>query len=218
MTVLAALVAALVVLLALAQVLLPRIAASTISSRVGRYGSVESVSVSAWPAVELLWGDADSVAVRAGNLTLSPGQAGKLLSESRGVGSVDVHADSVRVGTLQVEDATLTKREGHLRAEGAVTGADVTAALPPGFGVKLLRSAGGEVEVEASGGLFGVDASVPAVALASEGRLVAHPVGLLIEALQLTLFADPHVYVEGVGASAEGATGGYRLSMDGRLR
>ena len=42
--------------LALAQVLLPRIAASRISSRVGRYGTVQSVSVKAWPAVELLWG------------------------------------------------------------------------------------------------------------------------------------------------------------------
>ena len=39
-----------VLVLALAQVLLPRIAASRISSRVGRYGSVESVSVRAWPA------------------------------------------------------------------------------------------------------------------------------------------------------------------------
>ena len=53
-------------LLVLAQLLLPRIAASRISSRVGRYGTVQSVSVSAWPAVELLWGHADSVRVKAG--------------------------------------------------------------------------------------------------------------------------------------------------------
>ena len=61
-----------VLLLALAQLLLPRIAASRISSRVGRYGKVQSVSVSAWPALKLLWGKADSAQVRAGSLSLSP--------------------------------------------------------------------------------------------------------------------------------------------------
>ncbi len=70
--------------LALAQLLLPRIAAERISSRVGRYGSVESVSVSAWPAVKLLWGSVDSVRVRARHLSLSPAQAAKLLWEARG--------------------------------------------------------------------------------------------------------------------------------------
>ena len=61
--------------LALAQLLLPRIAASRICSRVGRYGQFDSVSVSAWPAVELLWGSADSVQVQAGSLALNPAQA-----------------------------------------------------------------------------------------------------------------------------------------------
>ena len=42
--------------LVLAQLFLPRIAASRIASRVGRYGTVQSVSVKAWPAVKLLWG------------------------------------------------------------------------------------------------------------------------------------------------------------------
>ncbi len=46
-----------------------------------------------------------------------------------------------------------------------------------------------------------------------------HPLGFLLEGLQLTLFADPHVYVEGVGASAvagpAGGVAGYRLTMLG---
>jgi len=76
--------------LALAQVLLPGIAADRIGSRVRRYGSVQSVSVTAWPAVKLLWGDADSVKVRARNLSLSPRQAAGLLWEGRGAGSIDM--------------------------------------------------------------------------------------------------------------------------------
>ena len=63
--------------LALAQVLLPRIAASRISSRVGRYGKVQSVSVSAWPAVELLWGSVDSVRVAAGEPRAEPRAGGE---------------------------------------------------------------------------------------------------------------------------------------------
>jgi hypothetical protein len=85
--------------------------------------------------------------------------------------------------------------------------------------VRLLHSEGGRVEVQATGGLFGVDASVNAVAYASEGKLVARPQGFLVQALKLTLFSDPRVYVEGVGASVDGEHPlSYRLTMSARLR
>jgi LmeA-like phospholipid-binding len=213
-----ALVGGLALLFVLAQVLLPRIAASRISSRVGRYGKVRSVSVSAWPALELLWGHADSVRVSASSLALSTAQLGGLLWEGRGASSLQVSADSVRLGTLTVSDASLAKHGSSLSAHALVSEADIKAALPPGFGVRLLRSESGEVEVQASGGLFGVGASVNAVAGASEGKLVAHPLGFLLEGLRLTLFADPHVYVEGVGASvASEQPLTYRLTMSARL-
>lgn len=206
-------------LLALAQALLPHIAASTISARVGRYGGVRSVSVSAWPAVELLWGSADSVRVKARSISIEPAQAAKLLSESGGVSRMDLYAQRVTVGGLSVTNARLRQRGRSLSAEGDVGEAAVRAVLPQGFDVRLLRSGGGRVEVQASGGLFGVGASVDAVALAREGKLVAHPLGLLVEGLQLTIFADPRIYVEGVGASVlSGSPLGYRLTMRARLR
>jgi hypothetical protein len=206
------------VALALAQVILPRLAASRISSRVSRYGAVQSVSVSAWPAVELLWGDAGSVEVRVKSISLSPSQAAKLLWEARGVASMDVSADSVQVGSLGLSDATLRKRDSALTAQALASAADVQAALPAGFGVSLLRSERGEVEVRATGALFGVGASVNALATAKDGVLVAHPLGFLVEGLQLTLFSDPHVYVEGVGASVQsGQPLVYRLTMSAKL-
>jgi hypothetical protein len=208
-----------VLVLALAQVLLPRIAASRISSRVGRYGQVEGVSVSAWPAVELLWGSVDSVRVRARRLAVSPAQAAKLLWEGRGAAKMDLTAASLQVGPLRLSDARLRKRGSALSAEARASEGDVKAALPPGWEVTLLNSRGGEVEVRASGGLFGVGASVDAVALASEGRLVAHPLGPLLEGLQLTLFSNRHVHVQGVGARLEsGPPPAYRLSMTASLR
>jgi hypothetical protein len=208
-----------VLVLALAQLILPRIAASRISSRVGRYGTVDSVSVSAWPALELLWGHVGSVRVKVNSIALTPAQAAGLLWEARGVASMDVSAESVQLESLRLSDASLSKRGSALTGQALTSEADVKAALPAGFGVQLVRSEDGEVEVQATGGLFGVDASVNAVAGASDGKLVAHPRGFLLNALQLTLFSDPHVYVEGVGASVESRQPlEYRLTMTARLR
>jgi len=215
----AGLAGATVLVLALAQVVLPRLAASRVSSRVGRYGTVQSVSVSAWPAVELLWGHVDSIHVKAKSLALSPAQAASLLWEARGTASMDLSAASVRLGSLRLSDPRLHKRGSALSAQALVSEADVKAALPAGFGVRLLRSEGGEVEVQATGALFGLGASVNAMAGASDGKLVAHPLGFLLEGLQLTLFSNPHVYVEGVGASVASAQPpSYRLTMSASLR
>lgn len=207
------------VLLALAQLLLPRIAANRVSARVGRYGSVTSVSVSAWPALKLLWGDADSVHVRARSLSLKPAQVAKLLWEGRGAASLQISAQSLQLGKLRLSDAALSKHGHALSASGLASEAAVRAALPAGFGVTLLSSGGGQVEVRASGGLFGVGASVDAVAFAHEGRLLAHPLGFLIEGLQLTLFSDEHVHVSGVAAVVVSAQPrAYRLALAATLQ
>jgi hypothetical protein len=213
-------VGVLVALLALCQAVLPSLAASRISSRVGRYGSVASVSVSAWPAVELLWGHAGSVRVRAKRLSLSAAQAASLLWEGRGMASMDLSAESLQLGSLHVTGASFQKRGSALHAQAHASEADVRNALPAGVvGMRLLRSERGQVEVQATGSLFGVRASMDAVALASNGKLVARPQGFLVSGLHLTLFSDPHVWVQGVGASAYGdGPTSYVLSMDARLR
>jgi len=206
----------LVVLLALAQLLLPRLAASRISSKLSRYGSVAHVSVSAWPAVELLWGDAGSVSVRARRLSLAPAQAASLLWEGRGVGKLEMSAQALRLGSLTLTGARLSGHGGQLEASARTTQAAAEAALGAGIGVRLLSSSGGRVRVEVSGSLFGVGAALPAVAEADHGALVAHPEGLL-EGFRLTLFSDRHVHVEGVEAAQAGA-GAYRLRMTALLR
>ncbi len=205
-----------VVLLAIAQLVLPRVAASRISSRVGRYGHVESVSVSAWPAVELLWGDADSVTVHARRVSLSPAEAASLLWEGRGVTTLDVQAGAVQLGSLALRRATLHKRGAQLEASALTTQAAAQSALGPGVGVHLLGSEDGRVRVLVSGSLFGAGASVPAVAEAREGALVAHPEGLL-EGFRLTLFSDRHVHVVGVAAKPAGPSA-YSLQMTALLR
>jgi hypothetical protein len=213
------LIAALVVLAAFGQLILPRIAASRISSRVGRYGHVLSVSVSAWPAVKLLWGHADSVRVRAQGLSMSPAQAAALLWEGRGSGSIDLSADAVKLGPLALTGASMRKRGDSLEGEASTTDAQARAALPPGIGVTLLGSGEGKVRVRATGGLFGVGASVEALAEASDGMLIAHPTGFLVEGFRLTLFSDPHVHVVSVAASVKSSDPrAYSLRMSAILR
>jgi hypothetical protein len=214
-------VGALVVLLGLAQVFLPKIAASRISERIGRYGSVDSVHVSAWPAVELLWKHADSVKVKATRLRVSPAQTSKLLEEASGVDRMDVSVASVQEGPLRLRGVSFHKRGERMSAHAHLGTADVAAALPPGIGVQLLGSGGGKVQVRASGGLFGVGASVDAVTEAEGGKLVVHPRGLLLEAIKLTLFSDARVYVTGVSASratGPGGVAGYLLGIEATLR
>jgi hypothetical protein len=206
-------------ILLLGQLLLPGIAANRVSSRVGRYGKVDSVDVHAWPAVQLLWGSADSVTVRARSLSLTPAQAAKLLWEARRVDHLDFTATSVRLGPLRLTDARVRKRGSSLSAQAVAGQADVKAALPRGLSVQLIGSEGGEVRVRASGGLFGLGAALQVVATAREGKLLVHPVSVPLARLSLTLFSDPHVYVEGVGASLlDGTPASYRLTMRARLR
>jgi hypothetical protein len=213
---------ALVLVLVLAQVFLPGIAASRVRSRVGKYGTVQSVSVKAWPAVKLLWGKADTVKVTAKSLAMSPPQTAKLLGETRGVTSMSLTAASVNEGPLRLHDASFQKHGDALRGHARISGADLKEALGKGIEVQLLNSHDGQVEVSASGGLFGVNASVDAVAQAQEGKLVVHPLGFLLEGLKLTLFSSPNVHMEGVGAVAatdpSGAAAGYTLSMWASLR
>ncbi len=207
-----------VLVLGLAQALLPGIAADRISSKLGRYGKVERVSVSAWPAVKLLWGDADSVHVRARALTISPARVASLLAEADGAARMDVSVREATLDSVALQDAMLRKRGPRLSAEATITGAAVAAALP-GMRVALLPGSAGTVRVRVGASLFGLSGSVDAVAGASSGALVVAPEGSLFGALHLTLFADPRVYLEAVGARrVEGSPPAYRLSLTGRLR
>lgn len=216
-----------VLLFGLSQAILPRLAAQRVRDRVKPYGRLEDVSVKAFPAIELLWGKAESVSAIAKRLSLSEADAVKLVWEARGV-----HDSTLKVAALKLaipalpsgvvlHDALVRKRANHISAQSTITQADLDAASPNGVRVRLLPSAPSTLKVSASGSLFGVRATVEAVAMPSEGKLIAQPVNIPFGAfVRLTLFADPHLYLEGISASpeGEGAQAGWRLSLSGRLR
>ena len=92
-------VLAVVVLLAVAQLVLPGLAAQRVRSQLDPYGQVESVSVGAFPAIELLWHHADSVSVELASF------------RSAGTGAVDTEFGRLHdVGTLHATVARAPRR------------------------------------------------------------------------------------------------------------
>ena len=73
-----------VVALVLAQLVLPAIAARIARDQVGKYGAVRSVSVHALPAIELLWGHAESATRGAPATCAERLQLDGLLPDRRG--------------------------------------------------------------------------------------------------------------------------------------
>jgi hypothetical protein len=201
-----------VALLGLAQLLLPGIAAQRVRSQLGRYGAVRSVSVSAFPAIELLWGHAQSATVRAGALSIGVSQASQLLWQGRGVERFDLRAASMALGPLTMHDVSFQKRGAALYTQGTLSEAALRSALPGSTSVQPLESTPSGVEVRVSGSLFGVGGSVDVLLSAQEGKLLAQPQGIPFGGLiKVTLLSDPHVYVQSfelTGSPTAGGVGG----------
>lgn len=219
-------VAALALLAVLVQLLLPSLAAQRVRERVARYGSVRSVSVSAFPAIELLWGKASTVSVSAGALSVPADRIASLLWEAHGVSTMTLTADTATLSAvpslprgLSVSALRVEKRGVAIGASATLTQAQLDDALPSGFRVEPLAGGGGEVQARASGGLFGVQASITAVVRPLEGRLVAEPQGFPFAGIAtVTLFSDPHLRIDSVGLRVlRGQRLAYRLSLSATL-
>jgi len=212
----AGLVALAVLALVGIQLVAPGIAEQRLRTRLSHSGNVLSITVGALPAIELLFGHADKVTVRMGTVRVRIGDAGNLLATASETGSLDVHAQHVEIGPLGLDDAVVTKRsDGQLMATALLSDAALASALPPGFAVFPVASGDGKLLLQGQLSAFGVTASADAVLQASNGRLVLAPAGTLANLLSLTVFNDPRVHVDAVGAAA--ARGGFELTATGHL-
>lgn len=211
----AALVVAIVVL-GVAQLVLPGIAARRIRTRLSAYGSVRSVSVQAFPAIELLWHHADSVHISLASYQSGSGQVGSLLGQLGGVGSLVVGADQLDVGLLRLRDATLRKRGQTLSAAARVSEADLRAAVPFLDGVVPVASGDGSLILRGAVTVLGVTARATATVLTRGGALIVSPNVAFGALATLTLFSDPHVAVRRVSATS--APGGFTVSAQAVLR
>jgi hypothetical protein len=210
------LIGAIVVVLAVAQLVLPGIAASRIRHSLERDGTVQSVHVHAFPAIELLWGRADSVTVRIASLSSGTSRTGDLLARANHARDLDVTIGMLTEGPLVLRNVSMRKRGADLTGEASVTEADLRASLPPGFDVQPVASGGGQLLLRAQASLLGLGVAVDALLGARNGALVIQPVNVPFGALAtLTVFADPRVTVEGVGAHPQ--SGGFGLTAQAKL-
>ena len=205
-----------ILVLVVAQLALPTIATDRLRDRLSKSGNVISVEVHAFPAIKLLWNHADRVVVRMGRYQSGAGSLGDLLSQTSDVGSVDASAQEFSSGLLTVRDAALRKRGNQLVGTALVTQSDLRRAVPILQSVVPVASSDGRLTLRGTASLFGVTASVDATVSASAGNLIVAPDVPFGGFATLTVFSNPHVEVQSVGAST--APGGFRVTATGRLR
>jgi hypothetical protein len=207
-----------VVLLALviAQLVLPGIAANVLRDQLSKSGTVLSVSVRAFPAVELLWGQADTVVVRMGRYQAGASEIGNKLGRAADVGSLDVSARVVQSGVLTLRNARLRKQGNELIGSATVMQSDLRAAVPFLNNVQPVASSEGQLILRGTASLLGLNASVDAVVAARDGALVVAPDVPFGGIATITLLDDPHVRVQSVSAIT--VPGGFRLVARARVQ
>ena len=189
-----------VVLLVLAQLILPGVATQQLRDRLARNGTVLHVEVHAFPAIELLWHQADRVVIRMGDYRSGSPQLGSSLSQSGDVGSLDASATVVRAGLLTLRNATLRKRGDQLTGTALITEADLRAAAPFLQSVVPVSSSDGQLTLRGTASLFGVTATVDATVTARGGKLLVAPDVPFGGFATLTLFSNPHIEIRAVSA------------------
>ena len=198
-----------VMLLAAAQLVLPSIAAQRLRDRLAHSGTMVRVEVDAFPAVELLWHNADRVVVRVARYGTSTATLGRLLTQTAGVGTVDASVATLRSGGVTLRDVQLRKRGNDLAASARLTEADLRAAVPLLQSVQPVASGRGTLTLRGRATLLGLSATVDTTIYANNGNLIVQPDGPLGAFARVTVFSDPNVYVEDVAAAA--APGGFAV-------
>lgn len=209
--------AAVLALLAVCQLVLPGIAAGRLRSMLSRSGSVRSVSVSAWPAVELLWHRADSVTVSMRSWSAGAGRLDSQLGLLGDVGTLRASAGVVRVGALTVHRVSLVSSGAGIVGEGTVRETDLRRAVPFLRSVVPVTSSNGELVLRGTASVLGlIGGSVDATVQARRGALIVSPDVPLGGLATVTVFSAQGVRVTGVSASP--ARGGFVARVTGRLR
>ena len=199
-------------LLVAAQLVLPGIAAQRLRDQLSRSGRVLEVRVDAFPAIELLWHQADRVVVRMARYHSTTGHLGSALAQASDTGSLDASARELQTGLLTLTNATLTKRGNELVGSASVSEADLRSAVPFVQGVTPVASGDGKLVLR--GTAFGVTADATLMAVA--GKLVVQPNVPILNFFTVTVFSNPHLAVQAVAARA--IPGGFVFSGRGRLR
>jgi len=165
--------------------------------------------IAAAPAVKLLWHRADSVTVVLDSYRSEPsggnGSLADFLSRTRDTGKLDVRIATLQSRLLTLHAVHLRKEGDQLLGEAELSQHALSAALPSFLGLRPVSASAAGIVVQVSASVLGARATVRLVVRADAGRIVVRPEGLPFGSLAtITVFADPRIYVESVGAELRG--------------
>jgi hypothetical protein len=207
-------------LLLVSQFVLPVIAANRLAASLARTGTDVHVSVSAFPAVELLFGDADTVDVSIGKLVSATNHVGDLLARTANVGTLNATVRELDAHGLVLTDVSLRKRGSRLMATATVSRAAVQAVLPLHLVVTPVSAGSNGLLVRGHIRVLGHNVQGTAEVQAANGGIVLSPrasgISSLLNAIHITIFHNPVVRVDRVAAVAKGDA--YTLSASARYQ
>ena len=190
------------VLYGLSQAFLPGIAADRLRNSLEQHAQGVRVSVSASPAVELLFGHADKVEIQINQLYpgTSSRSLGDLLARTREANVLDASVRRLYTRVIELENVSLHKRGSRLSLAATVTRAALDAALPGDLRLNTSDPNAQTLALTATAKVFGHKVSGRALIMAVASRLEIAPNYPVLGLFHVTLFSDPRVSVDSVRA------------------
>jgi hypothetical protein len=211
--------AVVLVLLVVAQLVLPGVAENSLRSDLSKYGPVRQLSITSFPAVKLLWHRANSVKVAMDSYRSEPGghtSVADFLSDTRATKKLDARVGVLEAQLVTLRDVSLHKDGAALVGQALLTQRALDEALPDFAGLRPVSATQNGIVVRATGTALGQRGAVNLRVLAADGKVVVEPDGLIGSFAHISVFKDPRVYVESLGAQLRGDQ--YRLTVRATLK
>jgi hypothetical protein len=171
----------LVLLLLAAQLVLPPIAERRVEDRLERDGGRAEVSMSAFPAVRLLFDDGDSIEVEGDGLRVDLRRPARALERLDGFDEVSVKLTGLEAGPVEARTFALSRKPDQPAYQVAMAATTTPRDVARFLGSEAGGALGGFLGDLASGGLPGgggteVPVELAAVVESRDGEVVTHEV------------------------------------------
>jgi hypothetical protein len=200
----------------LGQVVLPGIAADRLRASLLRTSVGVRASVSAAPAVELLFGQAGSVVVHISTMRSQRGPVGSLIARASHTTNLTATVRQLFVDGLTLQRITLLKQGPKMSIRAFVSRSSIDSVLPLNITLTPAPGAAG-IQLQVTADILGAKRTVSARVQAANGSIEIGPdLSLPAHLLQVTIFRAPGFSVDQVSARTAGD--GYELDARGHYQ